>query len=68
MERDAVEAAPLHGVAMEPEFRKDEHRCPGQVCAPPCCTMLQLLSSFGRARELWWCSKSKSPAQDKRKE
>lgn len=51
-----VEAAPLHGVAMEPEFGKEEHRTDTATCAPPCCAVLQLLSSFGRAGELWWCS------------
>lgn len=58
--------APLHGVEMLTEFGKEEHGHDTGTCNPSSCTVLHLLSSLGRA--VLKASKSKSLAQDKRKE
>lgn len=58
--------APLHGAEMLTEFRKEKHRHDTGTCSPSSCTVLQPLSSLGRA--VLRFSKSKSLAQDKWKE
>jgi len=62
VEREAMEAAPPHGSAMEPDFGKKEHRPDTGTFTLPCCTVLQALSSFGRATELCWCSGAPNPS------